>query len=87
MMENAADPAQTHDDGDPREAVLEPTPHAGHAENIREEQGTHGAGAVPPAFVGGDEPGDKPEDAADNSGHWDEMGQENPAREPGDEES
>lgn len=66
-----------HDD-DSREAVIEPAPHAGDAENIREEQGTHAAGAVPPAFVGGDESGEKPEDAADSSGNWDEMGRENP---------
>lgn len=77
----------THQHDDPREAVIEPTPHAGKAANIREEQGTHAAGAVPAAFIGGDEPGDKPEDAADNSGHWDELGRENPVNEPQDEEN
>ncbi|GAB3551763.1 hypothetical protein GCM10027404_21490 [Arthrobacter tumbae] len=86
MTDNAAESNHAHDD-DPREAVLEPDPRAGDAENIRDEQGTHAAGAVPAAFVGGDQPGDKPEEAADNSGHWDEMGRENPAREPGNEES
>jgi hypothetical protein len=77
MTDNATESTHPHDD-DPREEVIEAEPHAGKAANIREEQGTHAAGAVPPAFLGEDEPGDKPEDAADNSGHWDEMGRENP---------
>lgn len=79
--------SELHDD-DRREDVLEQAPNAGHqAGNIREQQGTHAAGAVPPAYVGsGDDSENKPEDAGDNSGHWDEMGRENPVREPGDEE-
>lgn len=77
MTNNAAESTHPHDD-DPREEVIETAQHPGDADNIREEQGTHAAGAVPAAFVGGNEPGDKPEDAADNSGHWDEMGRENP---------
>ncbi|WP_323959759.1 hypothetical protein GC088_14675 [Arthrobacter sp. JZ12] len=72
---------------DPREDILESGPQAGGAANIREQQGTHAAGAVPAAYVGGNDSADKPEDAADNSGHWDELGRENPVREPGDEES
>lgn len=80
MTDNAAESAHQHDD-DPREAVIEPEPHGGHADNIREQQGTHAAGAVPAAFIGGDGAGEKPEDAADNSGHWDELGRENPVPE------
>ena len=50
------------------------------AENIREEQQTHFGGAVPPAYVGSGDPGNehKPEEAADDSGNWDEQGRENP---------
>ena len=84
-MTDSTESTHQHDD-DPREAVIESTPHSGPASNIREQQGTHAAGAVPAAFVGSGDPGDKPEDAADNSGHWDELGRENPIREPGDEE-
>ncbi|MFJ6280603.1 hypothetical protein [Arthrobacter subterraneus] len=86
MTDNAAESTHDHPD-DPRDEVLEPEPHAGHASNIREQQGTHEAGAAPAAYVGGDEPGEKPEDAADNSGPWDELGRENPVKEPGSEES
>lgn len=64
-------------DDDARESVVEPSPHGGDADNIREQQGTHAAGAVPPAFVG-DDSEDNPEDAADNSGNWDELGRETP---------
>lgn len=78
MTDNTSE--TNHDDDDRREAVVEPEPQRGHADNIRDEQGTHAAGAVPAAYVGGEEPGAKPEDAADNSGHWDEMGRENPER-------
>ncbi len=84
-MTDSTESTHPHDD-DPREAVIEPTPEAGRAANIREEQGTHAAGAVPAAYVGGDGPGDNPEDAADDSGHWDELGRENPVREPQGEE-
>jgi hypothetical protein len=85
-MTDSTESTHQHDD-DPREAVIEPTPDAGRAGNIREQQGTHAAGAVPAAFLGGGEPGEKPEDAADNSGHWDELGRENPVTEPGKDES
>jgi len=33
------------------------------AENIREEQGTHAAGTVPAAYLGGSGHGQRPEDA------------------------
>ncbi|WP_394249265.1 hypothetical protein [Arthrobacter pityocampae] len=74
-----------HPDGRPardrREEILEPTPGAAghHAASIRDEQGTHEAGAVPAAY-GGDEPTGtpdgadgpgRPEDAASGHDTWD----------------
>jgi hypothetical protein len=48
----------------------------GDADNIRDEQQTHFGGAVPPAYVGSGDPENehKPEEAADDSGNWDEQG-------------
>ncbi|MBD7996536.1 hypothetical protein H9639_14645 [Arthrobacter sp. Sa2CUA1] len=44
--------------------TTEPTESAHNAENIREEQGTHAAGTVPAAYLGGaGEAGRRPEDA------------------------
>ncbi|PPB47944.1 hypothetical protein C4K88_15860 [Arthrobacter pityocampae] len=80
-----------HPDGRPardrREEILEPGPGAaGHqASSIRDEQGTHEAGAVPAAFDGddtfdGDDPTSgpdgadrprRPEDAASGHDTWD----------------
>lgn len=62
--------------GDRRENVLDPSAgSAGHsAAGIREEQGTHEAGAVPAAFDGDGAPGPghrHPEDAADEPDAWD----------------
>ncbi|MHA7239708.1 hypothetical protein [Arthrobacter sp. TMS1-12-1] len=72
------------DDGRPapdrREEVLEPSAGATHhhAASIRDEQGIHAAGAVPPAFEGdarggGDDGagGRRPEDAATGHDTWD----------------
>jgi hypothetical protein len=46
----------------------------GQAANIREEQQTQAAGTVPASFVGKGEPGreDKPEDALEEPGTWDD---------------
>ncbi|WP_434992471.1 hypothetical protein [Arthrobacter sp. Ld5] len=54
---------------DRREEVLEPSPGAAghHAASIRDEQGTHEAGAVPAAFDG-DDGADGP-DGADRTRH------------------
>ena len=65
-----------HPDADRREAVLDPSAgSAGHrAAGIRDEQGTHEAGAVPAAFEGegAPDPGHRhPEDAATGSEAWD----------------
>lgn len=74
-----------HPDGRPardrREEILEPDPGAeGHrAASIRDEQGTHEAGAVPAAFNGDDPEGGPdgadgpghPEDAASGHDTWD----------------
>lgn len=40
-----------------------PTEPTHNAENIREEQGTHAAGTVPAAYLGGSGHGQRPEDA------------------------
>ncbi|WP_346958011.1 hypothetical protein [uncultured Arthrobacter sp.] len=47
---------------------------SGSAGNIREEQLTQAAGTVPAAYVGSGDPtsGDKPEDAVDSAGGWDD---------------
>ena len=47
---------------------------SGTAGNIREEQLTQAAGTVPAAYVGSGDPtsGDKPEDAVDSAGGWDD---------------
>jgi hypothetical protein len=52
----------------------------GNAGNIREKQQTHAGGAVPPAYVGSGDPDaeHKPEEAADDSGKWDEQGRGGP---------
>lgn len=44
------------------------------ASNIRDEQLTQAAGTVPAAYVGSGDPtsGDKPEDAVDSAGGWDD---------------
>lgn len=65
-----------HPGGDRRENALDPSAgSAGHsAAGIREEQGTHEAGAVPAAFDGDGAPGPghrHPEDAADEPDAWD----------------
>lgn len=74
--EKPADAAPQEDPGTPAGAAI---PQEREADNIRDAQQTHGAGAVPAAFVGsGDDPDSKPEDAADNSGRWDELGRETP---------
>ena len=69
------DPAGLRGPGDP-DAVEARQPHAepGQAGNIREEQLTQAAGTVPAAYVGsGDSDGeDKPEDAAADTGMWDD---------------
>ncbi len=69
-------PGDGHPASDRREAVLDPS--AGSARHaaagIREEQGTHEAGAVPAAFDGDGAPGPEhrhPEDAADEPDAWD----------------
>ncbi|BCW68488.1 hypothetical protein NicSoilB4_32510 [Arthrobacter sp. NicSoilB4] len=73
--EPSTDPAGLRGPGDP-DAVEARRPHAepGQAGNIREEQLTQTAGTVPAAYVGsGDsEAEDKPEDAADTTGMWDD---------------
>ena len=78
--EPSTDPAGLRGPGDPdavesREAVEVHQPHAepGQAGNIREEQLTQAAGAVPAAYVGSGDPEaeEKPEDAAD-AGMWDD---------------
>jgi hypothetical protein len=47
---------------------------SGRAGNIREEQMTQAAGTVPAAYVGSGDPAsdDKPEDAVDAGGGWDD---------------
>ncbi|WP_043444455.1 hypothetical protein [Arthrobacter sp. L77] len=77
-------PDDGHSDGRPapdrREEILEPSPGAGHhAASIRDEQGIHEAGAVPPAYDGDDPAGGqddahhrrRPEDAALEHDTWD----------------
>lgn len=77
--------AATESEGGPsadrRESVLDPSAGAtGHrAENIRDEQGTHSAGAVPAAYNGEGSPEDPaenrhPEDAAAEPDGWDSGG-------------
>ncbi|MHA7210391.1 hypothetical protein [Arthrobacter sp. MDT1-65] len=69
-----------HPDADRREDVLDPSAGStGHrADSIRDEQGTHEAGAVPAAFDGDGAPagpGDRhPEDAAAEPDTWDSGG-------------
>jgi len=71
--------------GDPEEAKdsgngVKEAPQSGqhpelpNAANIREEQQAHAAGTVPASFVGSGEPGrqDKPEEARDEPGTWDD---------------
>ncbi|MFD1213442.1 hypothetical protein ACFQ36_15480 [Arthrobacter sp. GCM10027362] len=57
------------------------SPEWGRAGNIRDKQQTHPGGAVPPAHIGGGDPEaeHKPEEAADDSGKWDELGRGGPA--------
>lgn len=80
---NPSPAAAGAEQNDLREEVLE-TPTSGEtagypADNIRDQQGTHAGGAVPPSFVGsGDDSEDKPEDPADNTGLWDDLGREKP---------
>ncbi|WP_104180967.1 hypothetical protein [Arthrobacter sp. B0490] len=69
-----------HPDADRREGVLDPSAGSrGHrADSIRDEQGTHEAGAVPAAFDGDGAPagpGNRhPEDAAAEPDTWDSGG-------------
>jgi hypothetical protein len=70
--------------GDPEEAGgsgnVGQAPHSGqhpelpNAANIREEQQAHAGGAVPASYVGSGEPcrEDKPEEALDEPGTWDD---------------
>ncbi|UZX04827.1 hypothetical protein F8G81_21205 [Arthrobacter sp. CDRTa11] len=69
--------------GDPDHAAepkggQQPKPEAGTATNIREEQQTQAPGTVPASYVGsGGQAGQtaepKPEEAADESGMWDDQ--------------
>jgi hypothetical protein len=49
-------------------------PELPHASNIREEQQAHAAGTVPASYVGSGDPGqdDKPEEALEEPGTWDD---------------
>lgn len=78
--QNSADlrgPGDPNQAADPQ-AEQQPHPDTGAATNIREEQQTQAPGTVPASYVGsGGQAGQtsepKPEEAADESGMWDEQ--------------
>jgi hypothetical protein len=74
--DSSSSPQPDNESGTTSADGLNPSGGDSAADNIRDEQGTHAGGAVPPAFVGSAEPegNNAPEEALEHPEKWDSQG-------------